>query len=124
MPQTEAQTFDSSTSAQEHLLATLGSLTERGGHITQVSTQLAICGHLVARVGDTVTYADGSTATIIDGAGSAFLYLDRPVALVGSHLSNGDRIIETQQSRCGIPADRQIPGLFDPAWVHVPDTQE
>lgn len=76
-----------------HLFATIGSLTERGGRITKATGRQAIAGLPVARVGDVVTYEDGSD----DGAGFAAVSGDKPIALVGSRLSNGDRIIESLQ---------------------------
>ena len=102
-----------------YLFATIGSLTERGGRVTEVTTRMKIAGLGLACVGDTVTYNDGSEATIIDGAGFAAVYDNRPLALVGSHLSNGDKIIETLQDGRGITLrdGKPIPGLFDPAYV-------
>lgn len=47
----------------------------------------------VARKGDDVMYADGSTAQIMTGAGQDYDHL----ALVGSYLTNGDQIINTPQ---------------------------
>ncbi|HDJ1442316.1 TPA: hypothetical protein PPN70_004781 [Serratia rubidaea] len=57
----------------------------------------------------TVTYPDGSSARIVSSAGSQHAYEGRGIALVGSLLSNGDRIISTPQSasmlieRDGVP---------------------
>lgn len=55
----------------KHLFATIGSLTERGGRVTGVTSRATIAGLGLARVGDTETCKDGSKATIIDGAGFA-----------------------------------------------------
>jgi hypothetical protein len=102
-----------------YLFVTIGSRTERGGHVTRVSTKLEYKGMMLARIGDIVTYDNGSEATIIDGAGFAAAWNDRSFALVGSRLSNGDTIKETLQDDFGITvrSDKPVPGLFDPAYV-------
>ena len=102
-----------------YLFVTIGSRTERGGHVTRVSTKLEYKGMMLARVGDIVTYDDGSEAVILDGAGFAAAWEDKPFALVGSRLSNGDTITETSQGGFGITvrSDQPVPGLFDPAYV-------
>ena len=102
-----------------HWFATIGSLTGQGGRVTCVSSGLKIAGLTVALVGDVVTYEDGSEAVIIDGAGVAATYGDRPIALVGSRLTNGDRIIESLQNQRGISEYHDCPilGLFDPAYT-------
>jgi uncharacterized Zn-binding protein involved in type VI secretion len=91
-----------STIKATHLFATVGSLTKRGGRVTKATSSMSIAGLTMARVGDVVTYEDGSQAVIIDGAGSAMVSSNRPVALVGSHLSNGDRIAESLQRGRGL----------------------
>jgi uncharacterized Zn-binding protein involved in type VI secretion len=102
-----------------YLFVTIGSRTERGGRVTRVTTTAEYEGMALARVGDIVTYEDGSEATITDGAGSAALWDNAPFALVGSRLSNGDTITETLQDEWGITVrnGEQIPGLFDPAYM-------
>ncbi len=106
----------------KYFFATLGSLTERGGRVTRATGTWTIAGHQLARVGDTVTYDDGSETTIIDGAGAAAVNINRSVALVGSSLKNGDRIVESPQERVGlfVRHGRVISGLFDPTYV-APD---
>lgn len=106
----------------KHLFATIGALTERGGRITKATGGLTVAGLSVARVGDVVTYEDGSEAVITDGAGEYAVDNDKPIALVGSGLSNGDRIVETLQSFWGInaPDADGVKGLFDPAYVPPP----
>lgn len=101
------------------LFATIGSRTARGGRVAHVSTKLEYKGVAMACVGDLVTYDDGSEATIIDGAGCAAAWKDKPFALVGSHLSNGDTIAETLQDGMGISIlkDKPIPGLYDSNYV-------
>jgi uncharacterized Zn-binding protein involved in type VI secretion len=102
-----------------HLFATIASLTERGGRVTKATGSISIAGLTIARAGDVVTYEDGSQAVIIDGAGVAMVSCDKPVALVGSHLSNGDRIVESLQRGRGIIEyqGKPIEGLFDPTYV-------
>ncbi|KVS37801.1 PAAR domain-containing protein [Burkholderia ubonensis] len=105
-----------------HLFATIGSLTARGGRVTKASSKLTVIGLVVARVGDIVTYEDGSEAVITDGAGKYAIGGDKPFALVGSCLSNGDRIVETLQRSWGIqvPAGATVDGLFGPTYVPPP----
>ncbi|WP_322045664.1 PAAR domain-containing protein [Paraburkholderia sp. J67] len=104
-----------------HAFATIGARTERGGCVTTGSPS-AYCGLAIARVGDVVTYSDGSEAVIMDGAGFAMTVNNRPVALVGSSISNGDRIISTIWEAEGIfVADGEtIEGLFDADYVPPP----
>jgi uncharacterized Zn-binding protein involved in type VI secretion len=105
-----------------YFFATIGSRTNGGGHVTRVSTKAEYEGMALARVGDIVTYDDGSDATVIDGAGFAAAWSDKPFALVGSGLSNGDTITEPLQDGCGITvrSDKPVPGLFDPTYVLPP----
>jgi uncharacterized Zn-binding protein involved in type VI secretion len=102
-----------------YLFVTIGSRTKRGGHVTRVSTKAEYRGMALARVGDIVTYYNGSEATIIDGSGFAAAWGDKPFALVGSRLSNGGTITETLQHGFGITvrSDKPVPGLFDPVYV-------
>ncbi|MBN3773028.1 MULTISPECIES: PAAR domain-containing protein [Burkholderia] len=105
----------SEQAAPTHLFATIGALTERGGRITEATSDLTVAGLVVARVGDVVTYEDGSEAVIVDGAGEYAICSDKPFALVGSRLSNGDRIVETLQRLSGIhvPVGETAEGLFN-----------
>ncbi|VWD34879.1 PAAR domain-containing protein [Burkholderia contaminans] len=107
--------------APTHLFATVGALTERGGRVTTATSGLTLAGLEVACVGDVVTYDDGSEAAIIDGAGNNHSG-GKPFALVGSRLSNGDRITETLRTSWGIHAGdgRCVSGLFDPTYVPPP----
>ncbi|SAL80065.1 hypothetical protein AWB68_05773 [Caballeronia choica] len=102
-----------------HAFAAIGSSTERGGRVSRVTTSAHCEGHALARIGDFVLYKDGSEATIIDGAGVAATWEDKPLALVGSHLSNGDTIIESLQNKWGVVVrdDEPIRGLFDPDHI-------
>ncbi len=103
--------------------ATIAALTERGGRVSTASN-FRLCGLGIACVGDVVTYPDGSEAVIVDGAGYASVIGDRPAALVGSHLSNGDRIIETPWGNLDkglfIEDGKKVPGLFDASWTPPP----
>jgi uncharacterized Zn-binding protein involved in type VI secretion len=103
--------------------ATIGARTERGGRVTSGSGA-NVCGLAIACVGDIVTYSDASEAVIVDGAGAASVIEDRPAALVGSTLSNGDRIIETiwaeLESGVFVSEGEGIPGLFDAGWTPPP----
>ena len=78
----------------------------------------------IARVGDVVTYPNGSEAVIVDGAGYASTLDNRAAALVGSHLSNGDWIIETPWGHLAkglfIENGKDVPGLFDANWTPPP----
>ncbi|WP_438395514.1 PAAR domain-containing protein [Caballeronia sp. DA-9] len=104
------------------LFVTIGSGTRDGGCVTRVTMKAEYKGLALARVGDVVTYDDGSEAIIIDGAGFAAAWEDKPIALVGSRLSNGDTITETLQDGFGITVrdGEPIPGLFDPAYTLPP----
>ncbi|VWB27548.1 hypothetical protein BLA14095_01033 [Burkholderia lata] len=107
--------------APTYLFATIGALTERGGRVTTATSSLTLAGLEVACVGDVVTYDDGSEAAIIDGAGNNHSG-GKPFALVGSRLSNGDRIIETLRTSWGIHVrnGQSVEGLFDPTYVPSP----
>ncbi|CAN7200423.1 hypothetical protein LJR230_000504 [Trinickia sp. LjRoot230] len=65
-----------------YLFATIGSRTAGGGRISRVTTHAEARG--LARVGDVVTYDDGSEATIVDGAGCAAQWCGVPLALARS----------------------------------------
>ena len=102
----------------EYLFATIDARTERGGRVTHVSSTAEIEKKGGAVVGDVVTYEDGSQARIVDGAGYGAMWSDKPIALVGSRLDNGDRIVSTPQSDYGVKVRKgeSVPGLFDSAW--------
>ena len=110
----------------KHLFATIGALTERGGRVTSATGGRTYCGLGLACVGDVVTYADFSEAVIIDGAGSMCVMDGRPAALVGSSLSNGDRIIETlwKGAYFIVPEGESVKGLFDADYVPQPSTAQ
>ncbi|WP_232448992.1 PAAR domain-containing protein [Burkholderia ubonensis] len=108
--------------ALTHLFATIGARTERGGWVAKVAGKSSYRGLMLACVGDIVQYEDGSEAVIIDGAGFAATLENKPMALVGSRLSNGDVITQTLQDGAGLRLTdgKPIPGLFDPAYVPPP----
>lgn len=108
----------------KYLCVTIGSLTERGGRVTTATGGASHCGLGLASVGDVVTYTDGSEAVIVDGAGFMCVLDGRPAALVGSSLSNGDRIIETlwKDAYFTVHEGEIIAGLFDSGYVPPPGT--
>ncbi len=82
-------------------VATDGSQTRDGGVVQHATSPMEFkldSGQQVraAQEGDCVVYADGSKAQIVTSAGEEYFHL----ALVGSHLSNGDEIINTLQGGC------------------------
>lgn len=77
--------------------ATLGAKTERGGQVITASTECWLDSHRLACVGDLVSYPDGLTSKIVSGAGSAAMVKGRPVAIVGSAIENGDKIVSSPQ---------------------------
>ena len=82
-------------------VATNGSQTRDGGVVQHTTSPMEFKldgGQRVraAQKGDYVVYADGSKAQIVTAAGEEYFHL----ALVGSHLSNGDEIINTLQGGC------------------------
>jgi hypothetical protein len=56
---------------------------------------MKMCELPVPRVGDVVAYPDASEAVVMNRAGAATAYGNQLVALVGSTLSSGDRIVAT-----------------------------
>jgi uncharacterized Zn-binding protein involved in type VI secretion len=97
-------------------IATIGSRTRRGGQVVDAN------GHdddfRVACVGDRVRYPDGSESVITSGAGHASTFADRPIALVGSHIANGDRIVARAQSigEIIVVEGEQVAGLLEPGY--------
>jgi hypothetical protein len=102
-----------------YLFVTIGSRTGHEGGVTRVTTKAKYQGIALARVGDVISYDDGSEAIIIDGAGFTATWEDKPLALVDSRRSNGDPITETLQDAWGIGIrdSEQTPGLFVPAYT-------
>ncbi|WP_343665217.1 PAAR domain-containing protein [Paraburkholderia tropica] len=107
-----------------HAIATIGARTERGGYVTDATSGLVIRNLRAARVGDIVTYGDGSQAVVIDGAGVLGIDCAKPYAVVGSSLSNGDKITSTPwddgKSGFFVEEGKTHRGLFDPAFVPAP----
>ncbi|GFZ97889.1 PAAR domain-containing protein [Dyella caseinilytica] len=104
-----------------YAFATIGARTERGGYVTRTSSKLSILGFRAALVGDVVTYNDASEAAIIDGSGTRAHERNKCFALVGSRLSNGDRIVFTpwDNGKSGLfVAEGENPeGFFEPHYV-------
>jgi uncharacterized Zn-binding protein involved in type VI secretion len=101
-------------------LATIGSRTCRGGEVVIEGQGQYVDPYRIACVGDRVRYPDGSESVITSGAGAASMFADKPVALVGSHIANGDHIASSPQSMGEIvlyEGDDPIPGLLQPSYV-------
>jgi len=101
-------------------IATVGSHTARGGQVVVGDNELHMDGFRIAAVGDRVRYPDGSESIIVSGAGNASTFGDRPIALVGSHVENGDRISLSQQNMGEIvlfEGDAPIAGLLQPGYM-------
>lgn len=101
-------------------IATVGSHTVLGGQVIVPEDELHLDGFRIACVGDRVRYPDGSESIIVSGAGNASTFGDRPVALVGSHVENGDRIALSPQSVGEIvlfEGDAPIAGLLQPGYM-------
>ena len=93
--------MSSQDESTKYTVATHLSKTQKGG---VVIASIGACHCLAddgsqmlrtAVVGDTVEYPDGSVAQITSGAGFVFMDNNHPVAIVGSHVSGGDRIISS-----------------------------
>lgn len=97
-----------------YYVAVHGAKTQNDGLVNVSSTNTKIKGLSIARVGDEVIYADGTTSKIISGAGTACIVDGSPVALVGSRLENGDEIIESPNTTIAIRIykDQALPQNF------------
>lgn len=73
-----------------HAVATLGSRTKLGGTVQTATSATCFNELRAARVGDEVHYPNGTVAHITSGAGFAAIDNGKPIAIVGSHVSNGD----------------------------------
>lgn len=101
-------------------IATIGSRTVQGGEVVVADHVVHMDGFRIACVGDRVRYPDGSESFIVSGAGNASTFGDRPVALVGSHVENGDRIALSRQNMGEIvlfEGDAPITGLLQPGYL-------
>jgi uncharacterized Zn-binding protein involved in type VI secretion len=100
-------------------IATIGSRTRRGGEVVLASQGEPADDFRIACVGDRVRYPDGSESVIVSGAGHASTYANRPIALVGSHIANGDRIIARAQSigEIVVVEGEPIAGLLEPGYA-------
>jgi uncharacterized Zn-binding protein involved in type VI secretion len=100
-------------------IATIGSRTRRGGEVVLAGQGEPADDFRIACVGDRVRYPDGSESEIVSGAGHASTYANRPIALVGSHIANGDRIVARAQSigEIVVMEGEPIPGLLEPGYA-------
>jgi uncharacterized Zn-binding protein involved in type VI secretion len=100
-------------------IATIGSRTSRGGEVVLASNDQFADDFCVACVGDRVRYPDGSESVITSGAGHASTFANRPIALVGSHVANGDRIVARAQSigEIVVLEGDPMPGLLEPGYM-------
>lgn len=97
-----------------YYIAVHGAKTQNDGLVNTSSTNTKIKGLSIARVGDEVIYADGTTSKIISGAGTACVVDGLSVALIGSRLENGEEIIESPHTSIAIRIykDRPLPQNF------------
>jgi len=115
-----ASSPDERSVVSRHHLVTIGSKTKRGGEVVTASAGSEINCLAVARVNDTVRYPDGSESQITSGAGFAAMAENIPLAIVGSHIANGDIIVSTTQHEVEIRlyADTPaIPGFLEEGYV-------
>ncbi|MGA6135194.1 hypothetical protein F3J02_09655 [Acinetobacter sp. Tr-809] len=94
-----------------YYLAVNGAKTKNGGLVRASYHYYKIAGMSIARVGDDVIYIDGTTSKIIAGAGQACVLDGVPVALVGSHLENGDEIIDSPNTSVAIRIFKDQPKI-------------
>ncbi|MCG9515824.1 PAAR domain-containing protein [Acinetobacter pittii] len=97
-----------------YYVAVHGAKSQNGGLVNASSNNGKIKGLSIARVGDEVIYADGTTSKIISGAGTACVVEGLSVALVGSRLENGDEIIDSPNTTIAIRIykDQALPQNF------------
>ncbi|EKU54497.1 MULTISPECIES: PAAR domain-containing protein [Acinetobacter] len=97
-----------------YYVAVHGAKSQNGGLVNTSSNTVKLSGLPIARVGDEVIYADGTISKITSGAGTACIVDGSPVALVGSHIENGDVIIESPNTTIAIRIykDQPIPENF------------
>jgi uncharacterized Zn-binding protein involved in type VI secretion len=100
-------------------IATIGSRTRGGGEVVLAAHGEPTDDFRIACVGDRVRYPDGSESEIVSGAGHASTYANRPIALVGSHIANGDRIVARAQSigEIVVMEGEPIAGLLEPGYA-------
>ncbi|OCS45970.1 PAAR domain-containing protein [Ralstonia pickettii] len=111
-------------SGNVYVAAFNGANTANGGEIIQGSCSIRDSGPTLLLVGDEAVYPDGSTAVITAGAGIALVGDDRPAAIIGSPLSNGDTIVSSSITALTFdePAGAPVIGLLDPAYRPEPAT--
>jgi uncharacterized Zn-binding protein involved in type VI secretion len=99
--------------------ATIGSPTRLGGMVVAAEEGAVHDEFRLARVGDRVRYPDGSESVITSGAGQASTLGSHPVALVGSHIANGDQVVATLHSMGEIvvrDGDEPIVGFLEAGY--------
>ncbi|WP_368086485.1 PAAR domain-containing protein [Variovorax sp. OV329] len=86
----------------------------RGGAVVSASSKMNMDGREVALVGDVVNYPDGREESITSGAGIGAVVEGRSAAVVGSHVSGGDRIVSTpvQVARICIYEELPVSGFL------------
>jgi uncharacterized Zn-binding protein involved in type VI secretion len=110
---------------QKFVIATIGSRTERDGIVVEATPKEEgsyVGPHKIACVGDLVRYPDGIESVIVSGAGDVSMIGNRPVALVGSHIANGDHIVSSLQTAAELSFDddEALPqGLLQPALAQT-----
>ena len=122
----QAKLFAQRPIESRYALATIGSKTVRGGRVVSASTTIEVNHRRVACVGDMVRYPDGGESKIISGAGFAAAYSGNPLAIVGSHIENGDTIIDSFQENAYVIqyADAApISGLLEADYFPVVDDE-
>lgn len=107
-------------------VATEGARTRWGGEVVTASAHTMIDGRRVTTVGDTVRYPDGSEATISSGAGASANDSGHVLALVGSHVDNGDYVIWTPNAGLSITEFMETPteGFLVEGYRHAPHPSE
>ncbi|MGS0897430.1 hypothetical protein ACVBGC_33690 [Burkholderia stagnalis] len=99
--------------------AIIGSFPKCGRRGARTNSGLTAAGLSIACVGDIVAYEDRSEAATADGASEHAAGDDKSLALLGSRMSNGDRIVESFQRLSGVHvvAGQIADGPFDPVYV-------
>jgi uncharacterized Zn-binding protein involved in type VI secretion len=90
--------------------AAVGAKTKLGGEVITSSSRIIFGGHHIATVGDTVRYPDGHEEKITSGTG----VMAANIAIIGSHISGGDVIISSPDTRVEmkLPKDGPRPEGF------------
>ncbi len=106
--------------------ATIGAKTSWGGEVITASSKCKIRNMAFAFVGDTIRYTDGTEAKISSGAGTVINDNGNVVAILGSHIDNGDYICWTPDAGASITVfeDEPLPeGFLVKGWSHPKPAQ-